>query len=112
MKETLDAEIILRNLRKAKEAIEEIESHIQQTVGDVDAYARREAILKEIFLRGSVDKNELDLILQRYGADPRWVGMQVKIGLLVKAATAEGAFYSVTDKAVSQYRFDKNETEM
>jgi hypothetical protein len=41
------------------------------------------------------------------GAQPQWVGMQVKAGYLVRTATPDGVQYSVTEKAVREYKLDE-----
>ena len=46
------------------------------------------------------------------GTQPQWIGMQIKAGYLVKTATPNGIRYSVTEKALSEYQWDKSPTEV
>lgn len=100
----MDKNFVMRNIEIIQKALDDIKKEFADD--QVDPYKRRERVLKKIFDNGSVDKDKLYEILESEDANPQWVGMQVKAGYLLKAATPDGARYSVTEKAVKEYKLD------
>jgi hypothetical protein len=106
----IDVEVILRNIENIKRSVEFIEQQIDGK--RIDPYKRREAILRQIYIRKAVTKNALLELMKAEGTQPQWIGMQIKAGYLVKTATPNGIRYSVTEKALSEYQWDKSPTEV
>lgn len=106
----IDVEVILRNIENIKRSVEFIEQQIDGK--RIDPYKRREAILRQIYIRKAVTKDALKKLVKAGGTQPQWIGMQIKAGYLVKTATPDGIRYSVTEKALSEYQWDKSPTEV
>lgn len=103
-------DLVLKNIEIIQRALDEIKEEFSEN--QVDPYERRGRILKQIFAKGLVDKDELYNILKSDNNTPyQWIGMQAKAGYLVKTATPDGAKYLVTDKAVREFGLDKALTE-
>lgn len=80
---------------------------------EVDPYARRREILREIYwTENKMDKNELLVTLRERGTTYSWIGQQVKRGYLVTMPVPGGGTrYSVTPKAIREQRLDEFEKE-
>ena len=105
----MNVDLIQKNIKIIQRALDEIKEEFSEN--QVDPYERRGRILKQIFAKGSLNKDELFDILKSDNIPYQWIAMQAKAGYLVKTATPDGAKYLVTDKAVREYGLDKSLTE-